>query len=59
VFVVLQVDGEGYVIADAYANAVSNWYTEDSLKTLAKTLARNCTTKENARAKGRYKAQTF
>jgi hypothetical protein len=53
VFVVLQVDGEGYVIADAYANAARNMYTEDSLKNLAKALAPDCTTKANVRANGR------
>jgi hypothetical protein len=57
VFVVPQVDEEGYVLTDAFANAVSNLYTEDSLKTLAKELAPHCITEANAGVKGRYKSQ--
>jgi len=57
VFVVSQVDGEGYVLPTEFANVVSNWYKEDSLKTLVKRLAPECITQANARAKGRYKVQ--
>jgi hypothetical protein len=53
VFVVLQVDDEGYVIAGAFVNTVSNWYTEDTLKTLAQSKAPECITEANAYAKGR------
>jgi hypothetical protein len=52
VFVVSQVDGEGYVLPEAFVNAVSNLCTEDSLKTLVKELAPDCITKANAYAKG-------
>jgi hypothetical protein len=52
VFVVPQVDEEGYVLTDAYVNVVSNFYTEDSLKTLAKGLAPICIKEANAYAKG-------
>jgi hypothetical protein len=57
VSVVSQVDGEGYVLTDAYIGAVKEWYTEDSVKTLVERLAPNCITEANARAKGRYKDQ--
>ena len=56
-FVVSQVDGEGYVLTDAYLEAEKKSYTEDSLKTLVERLAPNCITEANARAKGRYKDQ--
>ena len=46
-----QVDGEGYVLPDAYVKAVSILYTEESLKTLVKQLAPDCITKANADAK--------
>ena len=46
-----QVDGECYVLPDAFVNAVSSLYTEESLKTLAKQLAPDCITKANADAK--------
>jgi hypothetical protein len=55
VFVVPQVDGEGYVLTDAYFEAVKDLFTEDALKTLVERLAPNCITEANARAKGRYK----
>jgi len=54
---VSQVDGEGYVLTDAYLEAEKKSYTEDSLKTLVERLAPNCITEANARAKGRYKDQ--
>jgi hypothetical protein len=52
VFVVSQVDGEGYVLPDAFVNAVINLYTEDSLKTLAKAFAPDCIARANAYVKG-------
>ena len=52
-FVVPQVDGEGYVLPAPFANAVSNLYIEDSLKTLAKELAPACVTEANGYAKGK------
>jgi len=54
---VSQVDGEGYVLTDAYVEVVKKLYTEDSLKTLVERLAPDCITEANARAKGRYKDQ--
>jgi len=57
VFVVSQVDGEGYVLQGKFANEVSNLYTEDSLKTIVKELAPECVTLANEKAKGKYKAQ--
>jgi len=57
VFVVSQVDGEGYVLTDAYLEAVKNWYTEESLKPLIERLAPDCITQANAAAKGTYKDQ--
>ena len=53
VFVVSQVDREGYVLPEAFVNFVSNMYTEDSLKTLAKQVAPECITDANAFAKSR------
>ena len=58
-FVVPQVDGEGYVLPGAFDNAVNNLYTEDSLKTLAKELAPDCVTKANANAKSKCKSNRF
>ena len=52
VFVVSQVDGEGYVLLDAFVSAVSNLYTEDSLKNLVKELAPYCVTEANGYAEG-------
>ena len=52
-FVVSQVDGEGYMLPDAFLYFVSNLYTEDSLKTLAKQVAPECITDANAFAKSR------
>jgi hypothetical protein len=52
VFVVSQVDGEGYVLPVEYAEAVSSLYAEDSLKTLAKEFAPDCITEANNYAKG-------
>jgi hypothetical protein len=57
VFVVSQVDGEGYVLTDAFVNAVKNVFTEDSLKILVEKLAPDCITGANAGAKGRYMSQ--
>ena len=54
-FVVSQVDREGYVLPDAFANVVKCLYTEDSLKALVESLAPNCTRAANAEAKGKYK----
>ena len=54
--VVSQVDGEGYVLSDAFVNAVSNLYTEDSLKTLVKEVVPECVDKGNAYAKGKCKS---
>ena len=56
-FVVLQVDGEGYVLQDAYVEAVKKLYAEDSLQNLVESLAPNCINKANARARGGYNAQ--
>jgi len=57
VFVVSQVDDEGYVLPAPYVEAIKHFYVEDSLKTLVEKLAPDCITEANARAKGRYKAQ--
>jgi translation initiation factor 1 (eIF-1/SUI1) len=54
---VSQVDGDGYVLPGAFVNAVSNLYTEDPLKTLAKELAPDCATEANAYAKSKFKTQ--
>jgi len=54
-----QVDGEGYLLSDAFVNFVSDLYPEDSLKTLAKELAPDCVTKANAHAKGKCKSNRF
>jgi hypothetical protein len=56
-FVAYQVNGEGYVLPDVYMIAVSNHYTEESLKTVARRLAPDCITKSNAAAKSKYKNQ--
>ena len=58
-FVVPQVDGEGYLLSDAFVNVVINLYTEDSLKTLAKEVAPDCVTEANAHAKSKCKSNTF
>jgi hypothetical protein len=50
---VSQVDDEGYVIQDAFVNAVGNWYTEYTLKTLARDAAPDCVTAANDDARGR------
>jgi hypothetical protein len=55
VFVVPQVDGEGYVQTDVFVEAVKKLFTEDRLKSLVETWAPDCVTKANAHAKGRYK----
>jgi hypothetical protein len=57
VFVVSQVDGDGYVLKDAYVKLIRNLYTEDSLKDLVERLAPDCITASNSRAKGRYNSQ--
>jgi len=54
--VVSQVDSEGYVLSDAFVNAVSNLYMEDKLKTLTKELAPECITEANAYAKRKCKS---
>ena len=51
------MDGEGYLLQDAYVEAIKNMYTEDSLKTLVKQLAPDCMKGANSRAKSRYKAE--
>ena len=56
-FVVSQVDDDGYVLSAAYVEAITNLYTEDSLKALVRRVAPGCIAKANARAKGKYKAQ--
>jgi hypothetical protein len=53
VFVVSQVDGEGYVLQDEFVEAVKKLYTEDSLKNYIENLATDCITGANAGAKGR------
>jgi len=57
VFVVPQVDGDGYVLSDVYVEAITNLYTEDTLKALVRRVAPGCIAKANAQAKGKYKAQ--
>ena len=57
VFVVSQVDGEGYVLTDPFVNAVIDLYTEEPLKTLAKELAPDCATEANAYDKSKFKTQ--
>ena len=52
-----QVDFEGYVLPGLFVNAVSNFYTEDLLKTLAKELAPDCATEANTYAKSKCKTQ--
>jgi hypothetical protein len=56
---VSQVDEEGSLITEACVNTVGNLYTEDSLKTLARSKAPDCITKANDAAKGRYKFRTI
>jgi len=56
VFFVSQVDGEGYVLPDAFTDAVSNLYTEDSLKALVKELAPKCVNLGNKYAKSKCKS---
>ena len=55
-FVVSQVDGDGYVLSDAFVIVVSSLYREDSLKTLAKELATECITEANTYAKSKCKS---
>jgi hypothetical protein len=57
VFVVCQVDGEGYLLSDEYMIAVINRYAEEPLKTVARRVAPDCITNSNAAAKGKYKNQ--
>jgi hypothetical protein len=45
------VDGEGYVLPDAFVEVMKSLYAEDSLKTLAKEFAPDCITEANAYAK--------
>jgi len=53
VFVVSQVDGEGYVLPDASVEFMKSFYKEDSLKNLVERLAPDCINQANARAKGK------
>jgi hypothetical protein len=57
VFVVCQVNGQGYLLPDVYMIAASNRYIEESLKTVARRVAPDCITKSNAAAKTKYKNQ--
>jgi hypothetical protein len=57
VFVVCQVDGEGYLLPDVYMIAVSNRYTQEPLKTVARRVAPDCITNSNAASKRKYKKQ--
>ena len=52
-FVVSQVDGEGYVVTATYVEAIKHLYREDSLKALVGRLAPDCITEANSRAKSR------
>ena len=52
-FVVSQVDEEGYVVQDAFVEGVKKLYTEDALKTLVEKVAPDCITEANSRAKSR------
>ena len=52
-FVVSQVDDDGYVRTDTYINVVKNMYPENSLKTLVESVAPNCIKVANANAKGK------
>jgi len=56
VFFVSQVDGEGYVLPDAFVEVMKSLYAEDSLKTLAKEFAPDCITEANAYAKSKCKS---
>ena len=58
-FVVSQVDGDGYVLPDAFVEVMKSLYTEDSLKTLVERLAPDCINQANAHAKSKYKAKIF
>jgi len=57
VFVVPQVDGDGYVVTAPFVEAIKELYTERSLKTLVEDLAPTCITTANAHAKGRNEAE--
>ena len=57
-FVVSQVDGEGYVLPDAFTDAVSKLYTEDSLKSLVKEIAPQSVTEGNLYVKDKCKFAT-
>jgi hypothetical protein len=57
VFLVSQVDGEGYVLPDKFVNDINTLCKGDWMKALVKRLAPGCITKANAEAKGRYKVQ--
>ena len=56
-FVVSQVDFDGYVLTDPFVNVVSNLNIEDTLKSLAKELAPDCAIEANAYAKSKCKTQ--
>jgi hypothetical protein len=51
------VDDEGYVLPDAFFEAVESWYSEDSLKKLSTILAPSCVIDANTYAEGRCKSQ--
>jgi hypothetical protein len=51
------VNGEGYLLPEAYLTAVINLYTEESLKIVAKKVAPDCITYSNAAANRKYKSQ--
>jgi len=57
VFVVSQVDREGYVLSGAFVEVMKSLYAEDSLKTLVERLAPNCINQANVGAKSRYKTK--
>jgi hypothetical protein len=52
VFVVPQVDGDGYVVTAPFVEALKNLFTEELLKTLVEYVAPVSITKTNALAKG-------
>jgi hypothetical protein len=57
VFVVSQVDGEGYVLPDKFVETIKSLYTEDALKTIVQKMAPDCCTNANAGAKGKCKTE--
>jgi hypothetical protein len=57
VFVVSQVDGEGYVLPDKFQEVAKEIYKEESLKSIVQNVTINCCTNANERAKGKCKAE--